>query len=1728
MGTSPGKIGTTVAWSAGYTGAGTRIAIIDTGTDTEHQSFNEAAYQYSLAYQAGLSKLSLEEYVESLDLLDVEEIAAVADQLNITVDPESAYINSKIPFGYNYVDADYDVRHINDSMGEHGSHVSGIAAANAYLLQEDGSFVPALQEVLVQGVAPDAQIITMKVFGKNGGAYTSDYMAAIEDAIVLGADSINLSLGSAKYGNTRSDSQVYQAIMDRLEDCGAVLCTSAGNNYSLGDLTYTDSLYMGDIHGYSMGSPGSYTNSLAVASVDNAGYTGRFFEIAGTLYEYREVLSNASQKPLSSLHGQRDYIAFPGTVTVEELQEMGELLSGKVVFHELGLTASDPYLVKQMEALDDCGALASIYSFAYGDLALNLSRYYTRSMPYICLANATRDAIIADSTPVTDENGEVLYYTGTIYVSASIDTYYADSEYYTMSDFSSWGVPGSLELKPEITAPGGSIYSVYGETRRSGGPDQYVQMSGTSMASPQVAGMAALAAQYIREKGLEEQTGLTARQLVQSLLMSTAVPMLEEASGYYYPVLRQGAGLANIGEVTAADSYILMDENATASYADGKIKAELFDDPDRTGEYSFSFYINNLEDGEKVFQLSAAIFTQGMFEDYTSYYENATTMYMSDSCAPLMADVTWTVDGEVIEPSGAVAGMDFNGDGKVSTADGQQLLDYVVGVTEEIQNLDKADLDADGDVDSHDAWQFFLELTTGTAVVAPNGSVKVDVSIALTEEQKAVLNANYPNGAYVEGYVFAESLVGAMELVGTSHSIPVLGFYGNWSDAPVYDAQSVNLESNFDNPTSRFPYNMNPNSTAYGITYASDSDTTYKFGGNPVVADEVYLPERNAINTENGSRITQVTYSMIRNVLDARYTVTNLTTGAVTTETDLGALYSMYYSNGVYYNDVSGQYVKTYIEGKEGDLIEMKVTFAMEYYVDAEGNVDWDALGAGSCYAITATIDNTAPELGQVAYDLMHGELVVTASDNRYVAGVALYDAAGLDLLTATGSKAEIQPGETAEYVLDMNGLNGESFLLQVVDYAGNAVTYTVEVSVGEISNDTPGMIVFNTSSTASSFGWNSMTITVNSSGRYSAKQAAYQAPDATYTAGTAVDNKMFLVDAAGNLYVSDWASFQSKTALGNLGRTVSDLAYNKVDGKIYGVSNNKLISIDKLSGVCTEVGTIGVSTYSLACDPEGNFYCVQYSGTGVYSFTLDTLAAPTKIGKLSYTSYETQAMEYDPNTGNLVYFGCDTYSFWGMTFEDPYCTLIDPATGAVVANMYGSYPNSTLLIRDDTGAADDSWAAPTDEVMGVALTASETVYKNVGKKLSAVVYPWTVSDTSLIWGTSDPSVAIVDANGVVTGVAAGTAVITAISVFDPTAKASCTVTVKEAGVTVKGVLEDEKGVTQTFTYDLDKEATWTGGMTMDTTLLSADRDPKTGNYFVVDSIYSNYGLTKYSADGAVLARVDSAVGAPLWDLAYCPVYSEIEGKDLVAAAYSSYLLTPQDALDMSGLGFDMKSVAGESFVVAVAAAGHGEYEGRDCEHIYMLGSSGSVYDFLIYEDGGWGAYYESYASDLPVDFEVDYDFYGNYWQYGYSLCVGDDGNLYFAHNNGMSTDLYRLTFNAETQAYETVCIANLGETVYPVALTEVSVNGAVAVNSASQTLSDGETVSAVSISEAEAQRAAAEAALDRSDEWLDVNSAAEVDKEENTVTLTVTAKDAENNEVDSTNGVMTVNYDAS
>ena len=110
-----------------------------------------------------------------------------------------------------------------------------------------------------------------------------------------------------------------------------------------------------------------------------------------------------------------------------------------------------------------------------------------------------------------------------------------------------------------------------------------------------------------------------------------------------------------------------------------------------------------------------------------------------------------------------------------------------------------------------------------------------------------------------------------------------------------------------------------------------------------------------------------------------------------------------------------------------------------------------------------AVVDNTAPELLDVSYSMTGNALTVTASDNQYVAAVVLFDAGGNQLLASAGSYADIEPGEEAVYTLDMNGLNGRKFLLQVMDYAMNTATYTVEAQIGGGAAKLPHLIAYDT-----------------------------------------------------------------------------------------------------------------------------------------------------------------------------------------------------------------------------------------------------------------------------------------------------------------------------------------------------------------------------------------------------------------------------------------------------------------------------------------------------------------------------------------------------------------------------------------------------------------------------------------------------------------------------------------
>ena len=1047
MATSSNMIGSNVAWADGYTGAGSKVAIIDTGADTDHPSLNGAAYSYAVK-GLGITPVTAADYADKLEKLN-------AFKKNGDLKASDLYVSAKIPFGFNYIDADLDVTHDNDSEGDHGSHVTGIAAGNRYIEQADGSFAPALDTALTQGVAPDAQVYTMKVFGKGGGAYDSDYMAAIEDAMILGCDSANLSLGSGNPGYSRQSDAKYQAILEAVVNSGMVVAMSAGNSGHWFENTPYTYPYAESVSWATNGSPGSYTNSLGVASVDNDGATGNFVEVAGNKEIYSET-SGYTNLPMTTIAGEHEFVYVDAGGTEEDFAAVADLLKGKIGLCNRGTIS----FYEKGENAVAAGAIATIIvNNQAGTINMDLSDY-TKTEPCVSVTQAYGETIKANAEKHTTDSG-LVYYTGKMTVGAKPGSSVYNSSYYTMSDFSSWGIPGSLELKPEITAPGGNIYSL----QNGGG---YQNMSGTSMASPQVAGMAAVVGQYIRANKLTEKTGLTARALAQSLLMSTAVPMYQdygEGQDGYYPVMQQGAGLANVGAAVSAGTYIMMDKNANAGAADGKVKVELGDDPQRTGEYSFGFTINNLKDIATSFNLSADFFTQDVF---TNQFEDGSEVNFEDTYTALLSsNVTWTVDGQVVEmtaPEG-LANCDFNGDGKVTKADGQALLDFVTGVLDSISNKDNADFDNDGSIDTYDAYLFFKQLNKSTVEIPANGSVHVEVNakvLGLDKYDKASDNT----GTYVEGYVYADEVASAEGVKGDSHSIPVLGYYGSWTDPSMFDIGSY-LEYHEAKTESRVPYMYayNQNATKYQaltVQYAGDSGTYY-FGGNPYV-DETYDPNRAAINPDT-TVFARATFSLIRNSADARVTVTG-ENGNVYYDKASGspAASAYYYSNGASWRNAQGNIGinNAPTAAANGEKITVKVTEAPEYYVtyNADGThvTNWDALGDGASRTYTAFIDRTEPVLSNVYFkeDVETGtrSLVLTAQDDRYVAAAFLIDYDEMSILDRTaGSPEGAALGAATDVSLDLSKAEGVDHLyIQVCDYADNTATYKINLNKEELS----------------------------------------------------------------------------------------------------------------------------------------------------------------------------------------------------------------------------------------------------------------------------------------------------------------------------------------------------------------------------------------------------------------------------------------------------------------------------------------------------------------------------------------------------------------------------------------------------------------------------------------------------------------------------------------------------
>ena len=238
----------TATWKDyGYKGEGMVIAVIDTEFDVEHKDF--------IISDNSKSKLSKEK-VESI--------------INEKLEGRGKYFSEKFPYGYNYVDYSTNLK----SSETHGQHVTGIIGANGK--EEECNSYKA-----IKGVAPEAQILAMRV-GDDNGALIGNVILAIEDSVKLGADVINMSFGDNGY--VAKQEELIRVALNKANELGVVCVQSAGNAqlagsteilnsptnpYNLKDTSVVDSIADNTIMVASMENNASLENAKATFTINN-------------------------------------------------------------------------------------------------------------------------------------------------------------------------------------------------------------------------------------------------------------------------------------------------------------------------------------------------------------------------------------------------------------------------------------------------------------------------------------------------------------------------------------------------------------------------------------------------------------------------------------------------------------------------------------------------------------------------------------------------------------------------------------------------------------------------------------------------------------------------------------------------------------------------------------------------------------------------------------------------------------------------------------------------------------------------------------------------------------------------------------------------------------------------------------------------------------------------------------------------------------------------------------------------------------------------------------------------------------------------------------------------------------------------------------------------------------------------------------------------------------------
>ncbi|MFX3850443.1 S8 family serine peptidase [Streptococcus suis] len=528
-------------WDSGYKGEGTVVAIIDSGLDVDHDVLH-------------ISDLSTAKYKSEKEIEVAKEAAGIT---------YGEWFNDKVVFGYNYVDVNTVLK--EEDKRSHGMHVTSIAAGNP---------TQPVAGQLMYGVAPEAQVMFMRVFSDlkatTGAAL---YVKAIEDAVKLGADSINLSLGGAN-GSVVNMNENVTAAIEAARRAGVSVVIAAGNDGTFGSGHSNPSA---DYPDYGLvGAPSTARDAISVASYNNTTVGSKVINIIGLennadLNYGKSSFDNPEKSPVPFEIGKEYEYVYAGIGQASDFDGLD--LTGKLALIKRGtITFSEK--IANATAAGAVGVV--IFNSRPGEANVSMQLDDTAiAIPSVFIPLEFGEALVANSYKIAFNNETDIR---------------PNPEAGLLSDFSSWGLSADGELKPDLAAPGGAIYAAIND-------NDYANMQGTSMASPHVAGAAVLVKQYLQAT-YPTNSPQEIEALVKHLLMSTAKAHVNKETAAYTSPRQQGAGIIDTAAAISTGLY-LTGEDGYGSITLGNVE----------DTFSFTVTLHNITNEDKTLNYSTQLTT---------------------------------------------------------------------------------------------------------------------------------------------------------------------------------------------------------------------------------------------------------------------------------------------------------------------------------------------------------------------------------------------------------------------------------------------------------------------------------------------------------------------------------------------------------------------------------------------------------------------------------------------------------------------------------------------------------------------------------------------------------------------------------------------------------------------------------------------------------------------------------------------------------------------------------------------------------------------------------------------------------------------------------------------------------------------------------------------------------------------------------------------------------------